>query len=203
MNSYDDIVLQSSQNAFLVGGIRQTAGFSSSKIGTLTQIYNGRQSTSFGSQNLVQIQPLTSVPSNLLESGGYIDYVVRSPPQFFVADLTIEIKIKNNGLTAATMPMSFFLADKIEVYAGTALLGTEEGVANYLKTMLCTVPSQLEVIAPYFNVNPSTYVEGGVLNSGSTLSYFLPVNQVLKNTVPSLINEELRIRIHYAKKIDL
>ena len=65
--------------------------------------------------------------------------------------------------------------------------------------MLCTVPSQLEVIAPYFNVNPSTYVEGSVLNSGSTASYFLPVNQVLKNTVPSLINEELRIRIHYVK----
>ena len=200
MNSYEEIVSQSSQNAFLVGGIRGTAGFSSAKIGNTTQIYNGRQSTSFGSQNLVQIQPLTSVPSNLLESGGYIDYVVRSPAQFFVEDLTIEIKINNNGATPCVMPMSFFLADKIEVYAGTQLLGTEEGVANYLKTMLCTVPSQLEVIAPFFNVNPLTYVEKGTLLNGTTASYFLPVNQVLKNTVPSLINEELRIRIHYAKK---
>ena len=198
--SYEQIISESSQNAFLIGGAKASSGSISSKIGQNNQVYNARQGTKFATQNLVQIQPLTSVPQNLLTTGGYIDYQIRTPPGFLVEDLSIEIKIKNNGVSEATMPMSFFLVDKIEQFAGTQLLGTEENFANYLKTMLTTVPSQLEVSAPYFNVDSDTYVEKSNLAAGQTGIYYLPVNQIFKNTVPSLINEELRIRVHYAAK---
>ena len=198
--SYEQIISESSQNAFIVGGAKSSTSFISSKIGANTQVYNARQGTRFATQNLVQIQPLTSVPQNLIESGGYIDYQLRTPQGFLIDDLSLEIKIKNNGAAAAKLPMSFFLADRVEFYAGTQLLGTEEHFANYLKTMLTTVPSQLEVSAPYFNVNHSTYVELEELAAGSTKSYMLPVNQIFKNLIPSLINEELRIRVHYASK---
>ena len=178
--SYEQIISESSQNAFLIGGAKSSSSFISSKIGANTQVYNARQGTRFATQNLVQIQPLTSVPQNLLESGGYIDYQLRTPQGFLIDDLSLEIKIKNNGVASAKLPMSFFLADKVEFYSGTQLLGSEEGFSNYLKTMLTTVPSQLEVSAPYYNVNHETYVELEELPAGQTKRYMLPVNQIFE-----------------------
>ena len=60
--SYEQIISESSQNAFIVGGARSSSGFISSKIGANNQVYNARQGTKFATQNLVQVQPLTSVP---------------------------------------------------------------------------------------------------------------------------------------------
>ena len=81
--SYESIIQESSQNAFLIGGAKASSSFLSSKIGQNNQVYNARQGTRFATQNLVQIQPLTSVPQNLLTTGGYIDYQIRTPPGFF------------------------------------------------------------------------------------------------------------------------
>ena len=200
MNSYEQILGKSQQASYILGGAKPTASFGSSKIGSTTQVYAARQGTSYATQQLVQVQPLSSVPANIFESGGFVDYIVRTPPAFVMEDLFIELKIKNNGLNPALMPMVWFLAEKVEVFAGTTLLSTEEAFSSYLKTMLCTIPSQLEVVAPYYNINPTTYLEAGNLAANTTKSYFLPVDQILKNLVPSLINEEIRIRVHYVAK---
>ena len=152
-----------------------------------------------------------AVPTNIFASGG--GFVEFSLPRLSkkIDRVTLEFKItnSNSGGTTAADTRAILAAvqaiDHIEYFAGTSFLMATDYLAMRLKEILCKTNEHIVATSKYSNAKVDTgtryyNVTDATIAPLETKTFYVNVTECFHSLIPSFLNEDLRMRVHFAKE---
>lgn len=142
-----------------------------------SDLYRSRESASVKAQLEVvsQQQPSTSVPANIVVSGGSFDFRIE-PSIDIVEKMYLIIQIYNGDSSAVVIQPSQLLIDRYEVYAdnGNRLLTQVYNTENWNNNAFLSF-SSWNVLAPFFGSDSSYSTAGVSIAATSYKTLYLPL----------------------------
>ena len=161
-------------------------------------IFPAHQSSSHSTMEVSSVISSTAVPSNILQSGGFVEWTLPKQKKKIHA-IHLEVTLKNTTSGTVSLNRAFSLLDKIEYFSGSNFLGVSEQQAMYLKYALLNADSQISARAQYTNLTSSWTSWGLELEAGGSRTLYIEMGEMLSGLIPGFLNQELRLRVHFDK----
>ena len=143
----------------------------------------------------------TAVPNSIMHSGGFIEFIVpRHNKRIVTLSLELVMSVPSHHPSTLIRPI-FAAIEKIEYFSGSSFLGASDYDSNYLRHCLLHSDEQLANMSSYTNVSPANNFreKDAEFTPGTTRTFYMDVTEMLQNLVPGLLNETLRLRVHFAR----
>ena len=174
----------------------QTAGPNGIK-----SIFPAHQSSSHSTIETATIIANTAVPTNIMASGGYIEFNIPMHLKT-IETLTLELILLNNTGADAVLNVVWSAIDKIEYFSGSSFLGLSEQLSMFLRHCLCHSNEQIDSMSRATNITSGQGTQDALLEAHTTRNMYLDVTEMLKGLCPGLLNETLRLHVHFAKEME-
>ena len=149
-----------------------------------------------------------AVPTNVFQNGGgYVEFALPRLSKK-IDEITLELQITNTNGTeveAKAIMAACLLVDHIEYFAGTSFLMSMDFLAYRFREAMTKTDESLGATAEFSNtrIDSSSKQLGtydSTISSGETKTFYLPVTNCFKTLIPAFLNEDLRMRVHFAKE---
>ena len=161
----------------------------------------------FHNQNTVDqvvvVNPATSVPSNVFDAGGaFVDVFLDDDSKIHkLREIYLEFDLTNDDALALTPGVTDFMLERYETFLGEKSLGTTHAISNYLSEKAFLNYDETICVQDDYNIDPLTYDESTTtMAAAETKKFRINITGPLRGTgifVPGVGNQKIKITIYF------
>lgn len=170
----------------------------------ITSLFPRHQTSSHDTIDTHSVISTQAVPNMMFQNGGgYIDFTL---PRLMkkIDEITLEVMIKNpSAILSRLMLAAVQCVTHVEYFSGTSFLMSTDFLAMRMKHLMTQTSDRVLATSPFTNIRIdskdgayATYDNG--IETGEEKTFFIPVTGCFHSLIPGFLNEDLRIRVHFA-----
>ena len=162
-------------------------------------IWPSHQTSTHSTMETSTVMSSTAISAAILDAGGYIEF---SLPKLNrkIDTLTLEVTL-TGGDSLVGIRQAFLMVDKVEYFAGSSFLGSSDWMSSYLHHCLMNSDEMILAKSRHTNTGADFQVQTQSLQADEERVFYIPVTGMLQGLCPGLLNESLRLRVHFSKDL--